>query len=246
MTDCEVSGKRFSRVVKQTLETADEIRAALATYKPFAHLIAEDVERARAFLRGLGLPDAPMVVRLRATDDWACYVDQPFEDVIGAMDLDEYLIRHRGIERDAPAHIAARAVVLTAEMKHPDRDRAIKAAYELGRLHSLSLVYHADIVGAKKRGRKSKRRLWADVLADFLVDKGALTNAEARAMIPDSYSPLQIDEDHEIFLDDDKKRGKIIVFIDPITEQRVDDMTLRNFIDRYFRRKLKDRAQQRR
>jgi hypothetical protein len=224
MTGRKVSGKRYSKVVKRTFETAEEIVAAFKDWQPFVEQLAKDVERAHAFLRECGHLDSPRVAQSGATGEWACFTDQKPEELTGAMELDRYILTVCGLARDSSEHIAARTIVLTAEMQSPDRDQAIEAAYWLGRIHTLSLVYALEARDRRKGGRKPKRREWAEILPEWI---------NCWADIPGHNDPIEIEgqkADFKIYRDGEK----VICRINDGKGERSEELAKSSFLKRYL------------
>jgi hypothetical protein len=234
MAETKISGKRYSKAVERPLETVKQFKAAFSGRKSFSEQFADDVERARAFLRRCGLLDCPMVVRLRATGEWACFTGQKPGELTGGSDLDSYILKVSGLARDSSEHIAARTIVLSAETQNPDRDRAIEAAYWLGRIHSLSVVYATEARDRSKGGRNPKKRGWAEILA---------AQISCWADIPGPHDPIELDgddADFKIYRDGEK----VVCRIRDGKGEREENLAKSSFEKRYLRPALQKRGHQ--
>ena len=246
------SGKPYSKIVEATF-IVDEFAQAFAelrTVKPFLERVDDAVASARAFLAELGIPGCAQLYQSRKTGEYQC-------DKLDARDrgwtctLDIFVEKHLGLKRDSFEHLAARVIVAADAMQKREGEHALEAAFELGKLKKLSGIYAKESRDLREIGKSKKRRRWADVLAERLVDDGATDQHTAKAMIPDGQGEFSLDEDHGFYLTEewsDTKNANVemLIFVDPVTETEVNKMTWENFEKRYLRPSLKKAGQQRR
>ena len=139
------------------------------------------------------------------------------------------------------------------ELAHQAFDKQnIPAAIELGYLmyelkfkeerEGLAISGIKQIEDNRERGKKPKRRKWAEALAEHLIDRGARDLRAARSLIPgadeSAVASIEINDDEGVYLS-----GKNVICYDPVINSDVGEMTWENFGKRYFRPALKKRGQ---
>jgi hypothetical protein len=186
------------------------------------------VARAEAFLASKGLPTAARLALSQGSGEWLPVESLERDDFAGVRFLDVHVMKS-GHARDSFPHIAARVIVAAYWMGHTDRQRAVEAAFELGRIGALSQLYAAETAAAKKAGGRTKRRWWAEDVAAEIT---------GWADIPESYRPMVIETDQAVltvYRDGDPIRGseRIICLIDG----KEQSLAKKTFLNRYFSRR---------
>lgn len=206
----KLSGRRLSLCRETTFDDAREALIAMVASVSFEEYVKMKVERARELLRSKGLPD---------TD----------------RRLDDTLEIQFGIVRDSFEHLAAQLIVAAEDMSSPHRDIAILGAFHVGRLDILIKAYSDETMTRRLIGSKPKRRRWAEDLARILISRGAQSPRAARAMIPESYSPLHLDDDHYVYIGKSSDGNDIVICGDAVSDATISTLRWTVFQKNYFR-----------
>lgn len=201
----ETTGKRFSKREAVTFELNEDkaaadklsvhLREAGRPNDKGSYIIGQSfrermdalASRAASFLREQGLPDASRIYRTRSEPDKWQADQPPLEEFKAFYLIDNYVCKKMGYEHDSPEGIAAQILVHHSRLWSSTVDETAEAAFKLGELWRLAIVYGITTPGQRKKAQLPRKPELASVINDVARQAGG-----PKELWPHFYSALEV------------------------------------------------------